>query len=142
MVLLHLATLHSLLHHQARSFSISSTSAKQLNGRNINNNNGPIQSAAGQQLTTLPPHLTTVVQDKYLNSFQQPAQVAKQQQQQDPNNIQLETAKQRSNGDDHDEPVPMATINNHSRNNQALARPPQYVDVSALVGVSCHRQPS
>lgn len=32
--------------------------------------------------------------------------------------------------------VPLATINNHSRNNQPQARPPQYVDVSNLVGVS------
>lgn len=61
-----------------------------------------------------------------------------QQQQQDQFHANHdEVSKQtRSSVDEHDESVPLATINNHSRNNQQPIRPPQYVDVAALVGVS------
>lgn len=43
-------------------------------------------------------------------------------------------SKQRSNtAANDDDLIPLATINNHSRNNQNQLRPPQYVDLSALV---------
>lgn len=104
------------------------------------------RSAQQQQIqyTTLPPLITTISQNNYLDSLvaQQQQQQSKQQQQifenlnrisaGDTNNGEL----QASSSTNSDDTVPLATINNHSRNNQPVARPPQYVDVSALVGVS------
>lgn len=84
------------------------------------------------QITTLPPLMTTLSQNSYLTES-----LAQSKQAQD----DLHPASERSsdshrlNSEDHDDSVPLATINNHSRN-QPAARPPQYVDVSALVGVS------
>lgn len=97
--------------------------------------------------TTLPPLMTTIVQNTNNPSVESSSSsssidglrpVEYQQQQQQPNDGG--GAKFRSNLDDHDDSVPLATINNHSKNN-AQIRPPQYVDVSALVGVSRHHHP-
>lgn len=98
-----------------------------------------------QQASTLPPPLmTTIAQNNYLDSLahQLQQQQTKQynnnqsQHQQQVSSISMNEQQRSSYLDEHDDSVPLATINNHSRNNQPPIRPPQYVDVSALVGVS------
>lgn len=104
------------------------------NGSNKNNLAGGAptlrnsQQIAASLLTTLSPLITTLNQNNYLEAQQ--SQV-KQQVSQD-----ISISEPRSSGEEHEESIPLATVNNHSRNNQQPSRPPQYVDVSALVGVS------
>lgn len=85
-----------------------------------------------QQMTTLPPLMSTISQSNYLDSVNQAQQVQDKQETVGPR----AGNELRSNNEEHDDAVPQATVNNHSRNNQPAPRPPQYVDVSALVGVS------
>lgn len=113
----------------ARSSSISSN--KQDNNQQVSQQQLQQQHQAPQQVsstTSLPGLLTTMMQTmesaNYVKSGRDQVQHAS------------EGPKQRSSNEEHDDTVPLATINNHSRNNQAQLRPPQYVDVSALVGVS------
>lgn len=147
------------------SFSISSPHSKNGANSNLRHNNlqnvmqsslnsvsssssHQQQQSANLQLTTVqPPAMTTQQQlnsISYLDSFatqyqsKQPQQQQQQQQAQNQQVDDLHQASERSSSgnEDHDDTVPLATINNHSRNNQPVVRPPQYVDVSALVGVS------
>jgi len=143
--LLHIISLHSVLVH---SLSISSSSTKNsVSGNNGRNNqqqqrhhqvpqlpNGQAHHLQLSQITTLPPFLTTLSQGVYQNSVVQHSSKLQQQ----PEGQQHSTGEHRSNSED--DTVPLATINNHSKNNQPMARPPQYVDVSALVGVSLDGQ--
>lgn len=147
LVLLQLATLQwSLVCTLSVSTAATKNSLSPAHSRNVNSNNqnsvvnqinsqlSPVQA----QLTTLPPLLTTIVRDNNYSDIVNANQLIKQQQQQQQHQSNQEQLnKQRSNSEDHDDTIPLATINNHSRNNQPIARPPQYVDVSALVGVSC-----
>lgn len=130
LVLLHLVQSILIVH----SLSISSSTKNALTAASARN----IQSAAGhqaqqQQITTLPPLVTTISQNNYLDPL-----AAQQQQQQLKQEVGLHSSggEHRSSSEEHEESIPLATINNHSRNNQPAVRPPQYVDVSALVGVS------
>lgn len=114
---------------------------------NNNNNNNNINMNLQPLLTTLSPVLTTNGQQSHLDSIgHQQMKHHQQQQQQHSQDDLSQSASERSSdqqrilasnsGEEHDDTVPLATINNHSRNNQPAIRPPQYVDVSALVGVS------
>lgn len=101
-------------------------------------------SPSKEYTTTLPPLLSTIAQDPNderisLSKDQRLAEQMHQhlqQHQADQYQADDGAKSQRSSNEDHDESVPLATINNHSRNNQQPIRPPQYVDVAALVGVS------
>lgn len=134
LVLLNLATIQ--LTHLVRSLSISTDnkSVQQTNGRLFLNEQQQQTNQQQQAITTLPPLITTIIQDSIPESFQNHPNHQQQQQHQD--SIQQDSLKQRSHSEDHDDSVPLATINNHSRNKQPNAKPPQYVDVSALIGVS------
>lgn len=122
------------------------------NNNNVNRNADIIQTSAGppansapnvpQSTTLQPPLLTTM--DNMIHHEYPPQQLHHQQhynQHQASDNQNQQHGKQRSdfNGD-HEDSIPLATINNHSRNSQlvqqatAISRPAQYVDVSALVG--------
>lgn len=135
------------------SFSIATSSSSASQSKHTNQlNNVRSTSAYKDMTTTLPPLLSTLAQDNRLDdsaslSLSKDQKLAEQmhlhlqqhqQQQQDQFHANHdEVSKQtRSSVDEHDESVPLATINNHSRNNQQPIRPPQYVDVAALVGVS------
>lgn len=151
LVLLQLVTLQSTSKQLSSvySFSISSPNGKSNTNSNLRHNNlqnvmqSPSslpnqQHSANLQLTTLQPPIITTQQynpNGYIDSYT--SQYQTKQQQLDSVADQHQASERSSNGnDDHDDTVPLATINNHSRNNQPVARPPQYVDVSALVGVS------
>lgn len=154
-VLLQLVIVHSSFIY---ALSISSTNTKNtlssgITGRNGNHQQNVIHSSLlsnsgasnlhqmqqlqqQQQMTTISPlMMTTNPQNSYLDSLAQIQQSKQLQQQQQQDDLHA-AGEHRSAGGDHDDSVPLATINNHSRNNQPVARPPQYVDVSALVGVS------
>lgn len=130
------------------SSSISPSASLPSSTSNASKQNVQSQSESQQQqqpqiqsTTALPTLLTTIVQDNlnYANLIKQQQQSTKQQQ----HHHYTEVTKQRSasNNDEHDpDMVPLATVNNHSRNQQAALRPPQYVDVSALIGVSIRHE--
>lgn len=89
--------------------------------------------------TTLPPAITTTSHNlQFAESMQSTQQhQAANQHHRHPEAPNQPTGEQRSvnnANEEHDDGVPLATINNHSRNNQHHMKPPQYVDVSALVG--------
>lgn len=89
------------------------------------------------QHTTTSPQLMTTIAQGYIDSLASQLGAAATKQQQLAYNSITGTNEQRSSApEEHDDSVPMATINNHSRNNQPPARPAQYVDVAGLVGVS------
>lgn len=137
---------------------VKSSAGTNLNGRNIGQSS---QNAQLQQqpvgtnnvhhhqtpptVTTLPPLMTTIVQNNNNNidpssssssSSSPTSENVHHTEYQAQSSPQVDNgAKFRSNLEDHDDSVPLATVNNHSKNN-AQIRPPQYVDVSALVGVS------
>lgn len=118
-----------LIRHCVVSLSISSNG----NSKIVAPNGIPRGSQLGGSslLTTQTPFMTTINQNIYPESQQQQHVPIKQQVSQD-----ISISESRSSAEDHDESIPLATVNNHSRNNQQPSRPPQYVDVSALVGVS------
>lgn len=119
------------------TLSIVSPSSNQSK-QNNQVNNVRSTSPSKESTTTLPPLLDTITQDpndERINSSKDQRFAEHQHLQQHQYNE--DGAKlRRSSNEDHDESVPLATINNHSRNNQQPIRPPQYVDVAALVGVS------
>lgn len=124
------------------SLTISSVTKNSLT--NARANDKAQDSQQGQQgLTTQAPSLlpTTASQYSFFDSIPSRSQDSlKHSSYKTANLSSLEYS--RSNFDDSDDSLPLATINNHSGNNnnnlslQSPARPAQYVDVSALVGVS------
>lgn len=126
--------------------SIVPPSTNSQNKQSNQLNNVRSTSPSKEYTTTLPPLLSTIAQDPNdervsLSKDQRLAEQMHQHLQQHQADHQYHAddgaKSQRSSNEDHDESVPLATINNHSRNNQQPIRPPQYVDVAALVGVSC-----
>lgn len=124
--------------------SIVSPSTSNQNKQSNQLNNVRSTSPSKESTTTLPPLLNTITQDpnnERVSSskdqrFAEQMHQHLQQHQQDQYYAEDGAKLQRSSNEDHDESVPLATVNNHSRNNQQPIRPPQYVDVAALVGVS------
>lgn len=137
LLLLQLVGLFSLLiHQQVNSLSISSSSSNKnalssTSARLINGNNNLNQ---GLPVTTLSPLAST--NHQHLDSLAHHQQYKQQQDELNQSASERSSDQHRLSQDEHDDSVPLATINNHSRNNQlSISRPPQYVDVSALVGV-------
>lgn len=135
---------YSSLHHAVESLTIQANHQSQLGGGGSSSSKTKQQSGINLTSTTTGSNQQQPQQEKVSSTKHLEPTL---------NDISLDTSEPRSASfessathassvSDHDETVPLATINNHSRNNQPQARPPQYVDVSNLVTVSIYHTTS
>lgn len=123
-----------LASYNINAFSISSNgnSKNSITGVPVARSNQ--QQVAASLLTTQSPLIPTSNHNSYTDSHANQLHLKQPAGSQE---VGATNGEQRSASvEEHEDTMPLATINNHSRNNQQPNRPPQYVDVSALVGVS------